>query len=244
MSVGLSSGSGGDPTHDLDSCPRHLGHSPVRSAPWPVPASATRAPTRGRRDAPRRASPRGAAGGCDPAHRRPRPGRRHPPRRRRRGRRPARLDELLLPLQGRADRRGAAHARRRGDRAPARTPRCARRRRYRPRGRSPALGAWIEEQLTPEGRVAMLAQYQLQLEAARRPEARAIPPLEGRHRRPGRDRACAASGADRRATAAILLVCAIDGLRLRLHRLGHEPRRRGAARGRCARCSWRWSSQR
>ena len=37
-----------------------------------------------------------------------------------------------------------------------------------------ALSAWIEEQLTPEGRVAMLAQYQLQLEAARRPEARAI----------------------------------------------------------------------
>src|ERR1700759_2489301 len=37
-----------------------------------------------------------------------------------------------------------------------------------------ALSAWIEDQCSDAGRVAMLAQYQLQLEAARRPEAREI----------------------------------------------------------------------
>ncbi|HEY6758500.1 MAG TPA: TetR family transcriptional regulator [Baekduia sp.] len=86
-----------------------------------------------------------------------------------------------------------------------------------------ALSAWIEEQLTADGRVAMLAQYQLQLEAARRPEARAI--LQDW--KDGTDdlaeTAMAALGARDVRTAGILLVCAIDGLRLRLMASGHDP---------------------
>jgi DNA-binding transcriptional regulator YbjK len=86
-----------------------------------------------------------------------------------------------------------------------------------------ALAAWIEEQLAPPGRVAMLAQYHLQLEAARRPEAREI--LEAwKH---GTDdlaeTAMRSLGARDVRTAGILLVCAIDGLRLRLLASGHEP---------------------
>jgi len=86
-----------------------------------------------------------------------------------------------------------------------------------------ALAGWIEEQLTPTGRVAMLAQYHLQLEAARRPEAREI--LEAW--KDGTDElaetAMLALGARDVRTAGILLVCAIDGLRLRLVASGHEP---------------------
>jgi DNA-binding transcriptional regulator YbjK len=86
-----------------------------------------------------------------------------------------------------------------------------------------ALAAWIEEQLTPPGSVAVLAQYQLQLEAARRPEARAI--LEAW--KDGTDElaetAMAGLGARDVRAAGILLVCAIDGLRLRLLASGHEP---------------------
>jgi DNA-binding transcriptional regulator YbjK len=86
-----------------------------------------------------------------------------------------------------------------------------------------ALAVWIEEQTAPEGRVAMLAQYHLQIEAARRPEARAI--LEDWKR--GTDElaetAMASLGARDVRTAAILLVCAIDGLRLRLLASGHAP---------------------
>jgi TetR/AcrR family transcriptional regulator, regulator of biofilm formation and stress response len=86
-----------------------------------------------------------------------------------------------------------------------------------------ALAAWIEEQLAPAGRVAMLAQYHLQLEAARRPEAREI--LEAW--KDGTDdlaeTAMLTLGARDIRTAAILLVCAIDGLRLRLLASGHEP---------------------
>jgi DNA-binding transcriptional regulator YbjK len=86
-----------------------------------------------------------------------------------------------------------------------------------------ALSAWIEEQLTPTGRVAMLAQYQLQLEAARRPAARDI--LQDW--KDGTDdlaeTAMASLGARDVRTAGILLVCAIDGLRLRLMASGHEP---------------------
>jgi TetR/AcrR family transcriptional regulator, regulator of biofilm formation and stress response len=86
-----------------------------------------------------------------------------------------------------------------------------------------ALAAWIEEQLTPAGSVALLAQYQLQLEAARRPEARAI--LEDW--KAGTDdlaeTAMAGLGARDVRTAGILLVCAIDGLRLRLLASGHTP---------------------
>jgi DNA-binding transcriptional regulator YbjK len=86
-----------------------------------------------------------------------------------------------------------------------------------------ALAAWIEEQLTPEGGVPLLAQYHLQLEAARRPEARAI--LEDW--KTGTDElaqtAMARLGARDVRTAGILLVCAIDGLRLRLLASGHAP---------------------
>jgi TetR/AcrR family transcriptional regulator, regulator of biofilm formation and stress response len=86
-----------------------------------------------------------------------------------------------------------------------------------------ALAAWIEEQLTPAGSVALLAQYHLQLEAARRPEARAI--LEDW--KAGTDElaetAMASLGARDQRTAGILLVCAIDGLRLRLLASGHAP---------------------
>jgi TetR/AcrR family transcriptional regulator, regulator of biofilm formation and stress response len=86
-----------------------------------------------------------------------------------------------------------------------------------------ALALWIEEQITPAGRIAMLAQYQLQLEAARRPEARAI--LEAW--KVGTDdlseTAMRSLGARDVRTSGILLVCAIDGLRLRLMASGHAP---------------------
>jgi DNA-binding transcriptional regulator YbjK len=86
-----------------------------------------------------------------------------------------------------------------------------------------ALAVWIEEQLSPEGSIAMLAQYHLQLEAARRPEAREI--LEAW--KDGTDdlaeTAMRSLGARDARTAGILLVCAIDGLRLRLLASGHEP---------------------
>jgi TetR/AcrR family transcriptional regulator, regulator of biofilm formation and stress response len=86
-----------------------------------------------------------------------------------------------------------------------------------------ALSAWIEEQLTPAGRVAMLAQYQLQLEAARRPEARDILQAWKDGTDDLAETAMASLGARDVRTAGILLVCAIDGLRLRLLASGHEP---------------------
>jgi DNA-binding transcriptional regulator YbjK len=86
-----------------------------------------------------------------------------------------------------------------------------------------ALSAWIEEQLTDEGRVAMLAQYQLQLEAARRPEAAAILAAWKEGTDDLAETAMRALGAADVRTAGILLVCAIDGLRLRLLASGHEP---------------------
>jgi TetR/AcrR family transcriptional regulator, regulator of biofilm formation and stress response len=85
------------------------------------------------------------------------------------------------------------------------------------------LAAWVEEQLTEEGRVRLLAQYHLQIESARRPEAREI--LEAW--KDGTDElaetAMAGLGAADPVRAAILLVAAIDGLRLRLLASGHEP---------------------
>jgi TetR/AcrR family transcriptional regulator, regulator of biofilm formation and stress response len=86
-----------------------------------------------------------------------------------------------------------------------------------------ALATWIEEQLTPTGRVAMLAQYQLQLEAARRPAARAILAAWKEGTDDLAETAMSALGARDVRTAGILLVCAIDGLRLRLMASGHEP---------------------
>jgi DNA-binding transcriptional regulator YbjK len=88
-----------------------------------------------------------------------------------------------------------------------------------------ALSAWIEEQMTPAGRVAMLAQYQLQLEAARRPEARDILAAWKVGTDDLAETAMRSLGATDVATSAILLVCAIDGLRLRLLASGHEPLR-------------------
>jgi DNA-binding transcriptional regulator YbjK len=86
-----------------------------------------------------------------------------------------------------------------------------------------SLAAWIEEQLTDDGRVRLLAQYHLQIESARRPEARAI--LEAW--KDGTDElaetAMATLGAPDPVRAAILLIAAIDGLRLRLLASGHEP---------------------
>jgi DNA-binding transcriptional regulator YbjK len=86
-----------------------------------------------------------------------------------------------------------------------------------------ALSAWIEEQLTDEGRVAMLAQYQLQLEAARRPEAREILQEWKEGTDELAETAMRSLGAPDVRTSGILLVCAIDGLRLRLMASGHEP---------------------
>ncbi|WP_445149236.1 TetR/AcrR family transcriptional regulator [Baekduia sp. Peel2402] len=86
-----------------------------------------------------------------------------------------------------------------------------------------ALSAWIEEQITPEGRVAMLAQYQLQLEAARRPEAREILAAWKEGTDDLAETAMRSLGARDVTTAGILLVCAIDGLRLRLMASGHAP---------------------
>ncbi|HWH94003.1 MAG TPA: TetR family transcriptional regulator, partial [Baekduia sp.] len=85
-----------------------------------------------------------------------------------------------------------------------------------------ALSAWIEEQVA-DGRVAMLAQYQLQLEAARRPAARAILAAWKDGTDDLAETAMRSLGATDVRTSAILLVCAIDGLRLRLLASGHEP---------------------
>src|SRR4051794_7715319 len=86
-----------------------------------------------------------------------------------------------------------------------------------------ALAEWIEEQTTPEGSVALLAQYHLQIEAARRPEARDI--LEDW--KTGTDELAEAAmemlGAPDVQASAILLIAALDGLRLRLLASGHEP---------------------
>jgi DNA-binding transcriptional regulator YbjK len=86
-----------------------------------------------------------------------------------------------------------------------------------------ALAGWIEEQVTPEGSVAILAQYQLQLEAARRPEAREILAEWKVQTNELAETAMASLGARDVRTAAILLICAIDGLRLRLLASGHDP---------------------
>jgi DNA-binding transcriptional regulator YbjK len=85
-----------------------------------------------------------------------------------------------------------------------------------------ALATWIEEQIANEN-VALLAQYHLQLEAARRPEAREILEAWKEGTDDLAETAMRSLGARDVRTAAILLVCAIDGLRLRLLASGHEP---------------------
>src|SRR3954454_8622680 len=94
-----------------------------------------------------------------------------------------------------------------------------------------ALAAWIEEQLTESGRVAMLAQYQLQLEAARRPEAREILAAWKDGTDDLSETAMRSLGAPDVRTSGILLVCAIDGLRLRLLASGHAPLEGAELRG-------------
>jgi DNA-binding transcriptional regulator YbjK len=85
-----------------------------------------------------------------------------------------------------------------------------------------ALATWIEEQIANEN-VALLAQYHLQLEAARRPEAREILEAWKEGTDDLAETAMRSLGARDVRTAAIVLVCAIDGLRLRLLASGHEP---------------------
>jgi DNA-binding transcriptional regulator YbjK len=85
-----------------------------------------------------------------------------------------------------------------------------------------ALATWIEEQIANED-VALLAQYHLQLEAARRPEAREILEAWKEGTDDLAETAMRSLGARDVRTAGILLVCAIDGLRLRLLASGHAP---------------------
>ena len=86
-----------------------------------------------------------------------------------------------------------------------------------------ALAQWIEEQMTPEGSVAVLAQYHLQIEAARRPEARDILAAWKDGTDELAETAMAAIGAPDVQGSAILLIAALDGLRLRLLASGHDP---------------------
>jgi DNA-binding transcriptional regulator YbjK len=85
-----------------------------------------------------------------------------------------------------------------------------------------ALATWIEDQIANEA-VALLAQYHLQLEAARHPEARAILEAWKEGTDDLAETAMRSLGARDVRTAGILLVCAIDGLRLRLLASGHAP---------------------
>jgi DNA-binding transcriptional regulator YbjK len=93
------------------------------------------------------------------------------------------------------------------------------------RRRREALGdrAADLEETTEALSVWMLAQYQLQLEAARRPAARAILQAWKEGTDDLAETAMASLGARDVRTAGILLVCAIDGLRLRLLASGHGP---------------------
>ena len=86
-----------------------------------------------------------------------------------------------------------------------------------------ALAEWIEEQLTPAGSVAVLAQYHLQLEAARRPEARDILAAWKDGTDELAETAMRSLGAADVRGAGILLVAALDGLRLRLLASAHDP---------------------
>jgi DNA-binding transcriptional regulator YbjK len=85
------------------------------------------------------------------------------------------------------------------------------------------LAAWIEEEIGPEGRIRLLAQYHLQIEASRRPAARAILERWAAETDELAEQAMRALGAADPARAAILLVCFIDGLRLRLLASKHQP---------------------
>jgi DNA-binding transcriptional regulator YbjK len=76
------------------------------------------------------------------------------------------------------------------------------------------IAAWLEEQLEGEGRVGVLAQYHLQLEGARRPELAGVLRAWAAATHEMAEEALTRLGAPDPARGAILLVCAVDGLRL------------------------------
>jgi DNA-binding transcriptional regulator YbjK len=77
-----------------------------------------------------------------------------------------------------------------------------------------AIAAWLEEQLEGEGRIALLAQYHLQLEGARRPELAEVLRSWAMATHGLAQEALTLLGAPDPDAAALLLVCGIDGLRL------------------------------
>jgi TetR/AcrR family transcriptional regulator, regulator of biofilm formation and stress response len=76
------------------------------------------------------------------------------------------------------------------------------------------IAAWLEEQLEGDGRIALLAQYHLQLEGARRPELTGVLRSWAAATHGLAEEALSRLGAPDPSRGAILLVCAIDGLRL------------------------------
>jgi DNA-binding transcriptional regulator YbjK len=84
-----------------------------------------------------------------------------------------------------------------------------------------ALAAWLVERATAADGTALLAQHQLQIEAVRRPELR--PPAAVQDQIHALAEAALRDlGAPDPATAAVLLVTAIDGLELRLLTAGPD----------------------
>ena len=77
-----------------------------------------------------------------------------------------------------------------------------------------ALTAWLAEQVSGDDLVRVRAGYQLQLEAARRPELRAIHVAWGQAVHDLAERVLRAAGSPRPHTDARILASAIDGLRL------------------------------
>jgi DNA-binding transcriptional regulator YbjK len=77
-----------------------------------------------------------------------------------------------------------------------------------------ALAAWLTEQVEGEGLLRVRAGYHLQLEAARRPELRAIHVAWGQAVHGLAERVLAAAGSPRPHTDAGILSSAIDGMRL------------------------------
>src|SRR5919204_3721562 len=77
-----------------------------------------------------------------------------------------------------------------------------------------ALAAWLTEQVEGEGLLRVRAGYHLQLEAARRPELRAIHVAWGQAVQGLAERVLRAAGSPRPRTDATLLASAIDGMRL------------------------------
>jgi TetR/AcrR family transcriptional regulator, regulator of biofilm formation and stress response len=76
------------------------------------------------------------------------------------------------------------------------------------------LAAWLTEQVEGEGLLRVRAGYHLQLEAARRPELRAIHVAWGQAVQDLAERVLRAAGSPRPRTDATILASAIDGMRL------------------------------